>query len=165
MCQYVLLVIFTFLLLSGIYILSTSKSENLERKEEPCEIVKKKIKHHIPKIMLELYENRKNFDNFSRADIVRSLIPKMSGRYSRVSAKSYRKFECLLDKIEEANAESHVLVFDIPATKNDEEFLNAELRILTIVQANSKLKLGKYRPISSRILYLQAHLLQVWSGL
>lgn len=51
------------------------------KQDIPRENTKKKIRHHIPKIMLDLYENRKSFDNFSRADVVRSLIPKMSGKW------------------------------------------------------------------------------------
>lgn len=43
-----------------------------------------------------------------------------------------------LDKLQEENADSHLLVFEIPATKADEEFINAELRILTIVQRKTK---------------------------
>lgn len=63
----------------GIYILTSSKKKILGEKAAPHGVVKKKIKHHIPKVMLELYENRKSFGNFSRADVVRSLIPKIAG--------------------------------------------------------------------------------------
>lgn len=53
----------------------------IDKEEMPREITKKKIRHHIPKIMLDLYENRKSFNNFSKADVVRSLIPKISGKF------------------------------------------------------------------------------------
>lgn len=80
MCRYVLLVLLTVLFVTGIYILTSTKRDHKTKKEAPRD-VKKKIRHHIPKIMLDLYENRKNFGNFSRADVVRSLIPKMAGEH------------------------------------------------------------------------------------
>lgn len=81
MCKYVLFVVLTTLFISVIYIFTTLKSDVTDKKVMQHEIAKKKIKHHIPKIMLDLYENRKISDHLSRADVVRSLIPKMSGEF------------------------------------------------------------------------------------
>lgn len=70
--------------------------------------------------------------------------------------EKYFLIYAILDKLQEQNADSHLLIFDIPITKADEEFLSAELRILTIVQADSMLESGKnwFSDISKSIFFI-----------
>lgn len=40
--------------------------------------------------------------------------------------------------------DNHLLIFDVPSANEDEELLNAELRVLTIVEINSRQLVGTY---------------------
>ncbi|KRT81395.1 hypothetical protein AMK59_5153 [Oryctes borbonicus] len=82
-----------------------------------------KIKQHIPRFMLELYENGVKGgyrDNLNLPDIVRSVIPK-----NAVIMEYEQKYKDYKD--------NHLLIFDVPVTNNDEDFVSAELKILSIV--------------------------------
>ncbi|KAK4873766.1 hypothetical protein RN001_013126 [Aquatica leii] len=106
-------------------VLNEAKLSALENDKE-LKANRKRI--HVPKIMLELYEERKReefgFLNFSKPDIVRSVIPKNAGT--------------LKNSIFETFEENHLLVFDVPPLHKDETFLGAELRILTLINKTSK---------------------------
>lgn len=106
-CQYIF-VFFSLIVLSWLYIVKFSKtvpissrteiqlnvidrnsvvsrinlSEMGRRQNEDGAIYKRRIKQHVPKFMLELYESGKNEGrNYTKADVVRSLIPKSAGTY------------------------------------------------------------------------------------
>ncbi|GJQ88273.1 hypothetical protein Trydic_g19482, partial [Trypoxylus dichotomus] len=88
----------------------------------------KKIKQHIPRFMLELYQNgvRSGYkDNVNLPDIVRSVIPK-----NAVIMEYEQKYKDYKD--------NHLLIFDVPATNTDEDFISAELKILSIVDVPSE---------------------------
>ncbi|XP_031355049.1 bone morphogenetic protein 10-like [Photinus pyralis] len=101
-------------------ILNESRLPIKASRGEERKVNKKRI--HIPKIMLELYEERNRNEyglNFSKPDIVRSVIPKNAGT--------------LKNKILQSVEENHVLIFDVPPLHRDEEFLGAELRVFTLL--------------------------------
>lgn len=104
MCQYAVLLL-SLLLLSWFYVAKISKNvptsnaaiqlniiqggsvisrinlSEIEEKNTENGGGKRKFKHHVPKFMLELYENgRNNGKNYTKPDIVRSLIPKTAGK-------------------------------------------------------------------------------------
>lgn len=89
MCKYTFFIVLIILFATGIYILTYTKNDAADKKQLLRETGKKKIKHHIPKIMLDLYENRKSFNNYSKADVVRSLIPKISGKLIQLANAIY----------------------------------------------------------------------------
>ncbi|KAF5289324.1 hypothetical protein FQR65_LT11888 [Abscondita terminalis] len=104
--------------------LNDNKLSDLVDEDKESNLKRKKI--HIPKIMLELYEERKREEfgfNFSKPDIVRSVIPKNAGT--------------LKNQIFETFEENHLLIFDVPPLHKDETFLGAELRILTLINKSS----------------------------
>ncbi|KAI4456046.1 tgf-beta family [Holotrichia oblita] len=83
-----------------------------------------KIKQHIPRFMLELYENGvKSGYNLSLPDIVRSVIPK-----NAVIMEYEQKYKDYKD--------NHLLIFDVPPANSDENFVGAELKILSIVEVD-----------------------------
>ncbi|KAF5306285.1 hypothetical protein FQA39_LY08983 [Lamprigera yunnana] len=106
--------------------------ETIKNEEIDAKANRKRI--HIPKIMLELYEERKREEyglNFSKADIVRSVIPKNAGT--------------LKNKILQTFEENHLLVFDVPPLHKDETFLGAELRIFTLINKSHPTDTGTER--------------------
>ncbi|XP_056634141.1 bone morphogenetic protein 10-like [Diorhabda sublineata] len=84
--------------------------------------------------MLELYEKNKmgNISGMKRPDIVRSLIP--------THAEPIEGNEIL-----EHISENHLLIFNIPSSPEDEQFLSAELKILTLLDINSNNEIGVKR--------------------
>lgn len=108
---------------------------------------KKKIKQHVPKFMLELYESSRRNDGNDVPDVVRSLIPKSTGRvFAKNIIKNIMEFIsgilCGSEKVEHLG-DNHLLIFDLPETGEDETFLEAELRILTLIELNSEVLKGK----------------------
>ncbi|GLV39485.1 decapentaplegic [Carabus blaptoides fortunei] len=101
--------------------------------------VKGKVKQHVPKFMLDLYKNsksvRKNDMQKSAPDIVRSVVP-MHGE---------TVYPFLLQ--EETNNINHMLIFNLPNSNIDETFVQAELRVLTLIEIKSRLTLGIERQI------------------
>ncbi|KAJ3658866.1 hypothetical protein Zmor_010583 [Zophobas morio] len=100
---------------------------------------KNKIKkYHVPKFMLELYErNKMKKDNRTLPDVVRSLIPKHAG--------PIRENEVVKE------SDNHLLVFDLPNSDEEEEFVGAELRILTLVEIKSDVISGVERQLKVSI--------------
>ncbi|EFA09252.1 bone morphogenetic protein 10 [Tribolium castaneum] len=83
-----------------------------------------KKKYHVPKFMLELYEqNKVKRDNLTRPDVVRSLTPKHAGPID--------------DNEVLEESENHLLIFDLPNVDEEEQFVSAELKILTLVEVKS----------------------------
>ncbi|XP_050308362.1 bone morphogenetic protein 10-like [Anthonomus grandis grandis] len=98
-------------------------------------VQKKKIKYHVPKFMLELYEQNKGTPKMDlKADLVRSLIPSQ--------AEKYHSSEIL-----EELTENHLLIFNLPQSEKDEVLIEAELKILSQVQFDSKLESGVKRSL------------------
>ncbi|XP_044758823.1 bone morphogenetic protein 10-like [Coccinella septempunctata] len=116
---------------------------------------KKRIRCHISKFMLELYENNKTGMNNSNADVVRSVVPK--------HADSFSGHADMMDNL----AESHLLIFDLPETSEDEIFTYAELKILTIIEKRRDNEAGIEKKISLFVYdevqqeFLNAHVLRV----
>lgn len=114
-----------------------------------------KRKIHIPKFMLDLYEERKRDGgypfNFSKPDIVRSVIPKNGGLSKFSSSAKNHKNNIFLGTLPNNNVlesfeENHLLIFDVPSSGDDETFLSAELRILTLINVAAGLN-GKPRSL------------------
>ncbi|XP_045475980.1 bone morphogenetic protein 10-like [Harmonia axyridis] len=116
---------------------------------------KKKIRCHISKFMLQLYENNKTGLNNSIADVVRSVVPK--------HADSFNDHAMLEDL-----AESHLLIFDLPETNKDEIFTYAELKILTLIDGKKDSTTGIEKKISLFVYdelkqeFINAHVLHVY---
>ncbi|XP_066137944.1 bone morphogenetic protein 10-like [Euwallacea fornicatus] len=89
----------------------------------------RKIKYHVPKFMLELYEKNKSARRSDNADLVRSLIP--------AQAEHFKDHDVL-----EEFTENHLLIFNIPHSAKDEKLIGAELKILTKIEIRSKEELG-----------------------
>ncbi|XP_044272345.1 bone morphogenetic protein 10-like [Tribolium madens] len=97
-----------------------------------------KKKYHVPKFMLELYEqNKVKRDNLTSPDVVRSLIPKHSGPIN-----DNEVFE---------ESENHLLIFDLPNSDEEEQFVSAELKILTLVGIKSDVISGVERQLKVSI--------------
>ncbi|XP_060523203.1 bone morphogenetic protein 10-like [Cylas formicarius] len=93
-----------------------------------------RIKYHVPKFMLELYERNKMMRSDEEVDIVRSLVP---------SQAEHLEDNVILD--------SHLLVFDLPASDRDERFVGAELKILTQVEINTDYEPGAKKILTTAI--------------
>ncbi|XP_018566329.1 bone morphogenetic protein 10-like [Anoplophora glabripennis] len=88
-------------------------------------VPKKKKLIHVPKFMLELYEKNKIEGNANtRPDVVRSVIPTQTGPIYG-------------NEILEELSDNHLLIFDLPTTNDDEKFIRAELKILTLLDVNT----------------------------
>lgn len=62
-------------------VVSRINLSEMGRRQSDSGVYKRKIRQHVPKFMLELYESGKNEGrNYTKADVVRSLIPKCAGR-------------------------------------------------------------------------------------
>ncbi|XP_072395586.1 bone morphogenetic protein 10-like [Diabrotica undecimpunctata] len=96
--------------------------------------VKKRKKIHVPKFMLELYEKNKigRTDDGKSPDVVRSLIP--------THAEPFQGNEVIEDP-----AENHLLIFNIPTADEDEKFVRAELKILTLLSLDARSEIGVRR--------------------
>lgn len=135
------LLLYIFALTKENYVTNTSIQYNILKNcesihEDKTKIKTKKIKQHVPKVMMDLYEknleNLKNDGDFPK--IVRSLIP--------VS----------LDKKITGEDFGDVLVFRLPVLNEDEEFIGAELKVLTLVEGNSEVVEGVRRLVKIAIL-------------
>nr|CAH7756993.1 unnamed protein product [Callosobruchus chinensis] len=89
---------------------------------------KKKKLVHVPKFMLELYEkNRVGNATRNSPDIVKSLIPIHAGPFVQ-------------NEVVENLSDRHLLIFDLPTSNEDEKFVSAELKILTLIDSTAYLK-------------------------
>ncbi|RZC38192.1 bone morphogenetic protein 10 [Asbolus verrucosus] len=101
-------------------------------------VQKNKTKYHVPKFMLELYEkNKVERNNRSSPDVVRSLIPKHAGAFN--------------NEVVEELSDNHLLIFDLPNSGEEEKFVSAELKILTLVEINSDVVAGVQRQLKISI--------------
>ncbi|CAH1116283.1 unnamed protein product [Phaedon cochleariae] len=89
--------------------------------------------------MLELYENNKMGGEIDeRPDVVRSLIPTHEEPFHD-------------NEIFENLSENHLLIFDIPSLTEDETFVNAKLKILTLLDIEAVSKIGIRRIVKMSI--------------
>ncbi|KAK9885313.1 hypothetical protein WA026_010807 [Henosepilachna vigintioctopunctata] len=115
---------------------------------------KKKVKCHVSKFMLEIYENNKTGFNSSSADVVRSVIPKQA---NTLNGKN----------LVENFSDSHILIFDLPRTSMDEIFINAELKILTLIDTSEATFKGVEKMLSLSVYdetqqqFVNAHVLHI----
>nr|CAH7756994.1 unnamed protein product [Callosobruchus chinensis] len=78
--------------------------------------------------MLELYEkNRVGNATRNSPDIVKSLIPIHAGPFVQ-------------NEVVENLSDRHLLIFDLPTSNEDEKFVSAELKILTLIDSTAYLK-------------------------
>lgn len=91
------------------YIQNVKSDENLTK-------TKKKIKCHISKFMLELYENNKIGINNSNADVVRSVVPKHAGKFCKNLISYWNKLEISND----AKYSEKMIEFEIEKKNNYE---------------------------------------------
>lgn len=118
----------------------------------------KKKNFHVPKFMLELYENNRiEGKKFKPPDVVRSLIPTHAGnnltqrRQKFNTNKNFTIENVVLsflgpienNEIFELPSENHILVFDLPSSNKDETFLSAELKIHSLVMFDERRNIGE----------------------
>ncbi|XP_022900141.1 bone morphogenetic protein 10-like [Onthophagus taurus] len=123
-CVLVLTLIFTiWVLFECIFYIRNNhlyhKTPNTQRNQEIDE--KLKINHHVPKFMLELYDQIQLNPNVTPPDIVRSITPINQG-FNIFGAPNKENY--------------HFLLFEIPKSGVDEVFIKADLKILTIIEEN-----------------------------
>ncbi|XP_074032014.1 bone morphogenetic protein 10 [Leptinotarsa decemlineata] len=86
--------------------------------------------------MLELYERNKiGGESKERPDVVRSLIPTHGGEIETIDN----------NEVYDEPADCHFLIFDIPTITEDEHFLSAELKILTLLDVETRNNIGVRR--------------------
>ncbi|KAJ8943238.1 hypothetical protein NQ318_009929 [Aromia moschata] len=114
-------------------------------------VFKNKKTVHVPKFMLELYEkNKSGRKPNEKPDVVRSLIPTHAGPFPT-------------NEVLEQLSDNHLLIFELPTQNEDETFIGAELKILTLLDFNANnekgvkriLKLSIYDDTLSKHLHYQ----------
>lgn len=129
---------------------SSIRSGDYRGENEISENRVRKIKYHIPKFMLDLYEKNKSRKSGNNADLVRSLIPSETGEWviwiPKTSSGNYFLEKLNGNDVLEELSENHLLIFNIPKSAKDEIFFEAELRVLTRIEVKTKKATGKLIP-------------------